>query len=297
MKRIVSISLLFTLLLSCFAGCAFMDRFISETQTENPTETPTEPIDPAAYQKALISTLIAYLKTYNDEESRVMLGFSAMLSFFKMSGDRQLGFRTFLVKLDAEKYYYMCGYYNCAHIDEAKNYRCADAYTWVKFESADEIQEYYNDEKMVVAFQINETKDCQHLMPVNDDVPVVAFYQMYTAEFADGYNVAAPYMCDEPRLVGDREGSNPLYFSDKGNWPYVVLGGTFYLTERIYTDYPNGTRYTYSLEQSFGKYRDALMQVMITGKYSEIDEDGNTIHYGLFKLEDVVDILLNWEDA
>ena len=63
------------------------------------------------------------------------------------------------------------------------------------------------------------------------------------------------------------------------------------LAEKLGVEFTDGT---YDLRG--GKYNSVLNQVMITGKYTQTDEKGNTIHYGLFKLDDIVEILLNWED-
>jgi hypothetical protein len=181
--------------------------------------------------------------------------------------------------------------------DETKTYACAEEYTWAKFESADAIPEFYNDKKFIVAFQINETKECQNVMPITETVPPLTYFQKYMPEFSDGYNISAPLLIDKTFIVRDMifETSHIIFTEERGFYPTaqacVVLDGACYLAEKLGVEFTDGT---YDLRG--GKYNSVLNQVMITGKYTQTDEKGNTIHYGLFKLDDIVEILLNWED-
>ncbi len=305
MKKAIIMILLCNLLLSYFAGCAFMDRFIGSTQTENPTETPTEPIDPEAYQKALIGALVEYLaKPSIGEVNPHMFPFQTELGIIRESAQSADGFQSqaYLAKVDPERFYYMCGYYNETHPHEMSRYCCVRSYTWVKFESADAIQESYNDEKLIVAFQVNGTKACRNVMPVENTVPLFTYFQEYTPEFSDGYNIAAPLFADKFYVATTRSVKRDYMFLAENDDNHhtktracVVLDGVCYLTDKQYVEYPDGTREDYAM--TAGRYYEALAGIMITDKYSETDSKGNIVHYRLFKLDDVVDILLNWEAA
>lgn len=248
---------------------------------------------------SIVSALMQHLSAASDDKLLRVNQFEYDLNFLKLSGqpDNKFQARAYLAKIDPESFYYMCAYYSGTSEDETKTYACAEEYTWTKFESADAIPEFYNDKKFIVAFQINETKECQNVMPITETVPPLTYFQKYMPEFSDGYNISAPLLIDKTFIVRDMifETSHIIFTEERGFYPTaqacVVLDGVCYLAEKLGVEFTDGT---YDLRG--GKYNSVLNQVMITGKYTQTDEKGNTIHYGLFKLDDIVEILLNWED-
>lgn len=293
MKKIISILLFFALIMTCLSGCAFGSQ----------TPEPTEPIDPEKFQGALIAALVDYLTEPMGEIIPHMFPFQIELGIIRASAQPDNAFmaQAYLAKADPESFYYMCGYYNDAHPYETSNYCCARSYTWVKFESADAIPESYNNEKLIVVFQISETKDCRNIMPVENTVPLITYFQEYIPEFLDGYNVAAPLFVDKFYVVTTRGYKDDYICCAEDNNHYyakaracVVLDGVCYLTDKQYVEYPDGSRQDYAM--TAGMYYEALAQAMITDKYFETDQKGNVVHYRLFKLDDVVNNLLNLED-
>lgn len=284
MKRTICIILLCALLI----GCISLGFFIYANSQKVDEE--------------LIATLINYLQMRNAESVPKLQSFENDMNMLKLSGqiDNEFQAQAFRVKINPTNCYYVCAYLNVQHSRESGEYCGYSNYRWVKFSNAKDILEYDDGEKLIVAFQINRTIERQHVMPIWERVPSISFFQIYYPQFVDGHNVEAINRCDETLIITTRLKKDHLYFTKDDFYvrilPSVVLDGICYLTEKLYVDSPSGDRYSYSVKGRLGKYYDVLMEMMITDKYTEIDECGNTIHYGLFNLKDIINTLVNWEE-
>lgn len=287
-KRCVFRVLLILLIVAMtVSGCTFFGA-----QGEDPTEPQNDDISP-------VSALTQYLTTPVVDAGHRINQFQYDLNLLKMSGqpDNEFQAQAYIAKLDPESFYYMCAYCSCTHENETKYYTCIEDYIWVKFESANAIPEYYSDKKFVVAFQLNETRDCRNVMPTECAIPQITYYQKYAPEFVDGQNVAKPLLSVKTFVVKNLIFEmNHIFFNEKISFyptaeACVVLDGVCYLARKLGVEFSDGI---YDL--GGGKYNSVLNQIMVTDKYYETDINGNTVHFGLFNLDDIVDILLNWED-
>ena len=218
------------------------------------------------------------------------------------------------VKFDPTEYYYVCAYFDghCRWEDkcdsehcetEKATYCCHDEYVWVGFDSEKDIPEYYNDGRLVAAFQVNKTLFNRDLLSDEGQVPKFEHYQMYQPTFVDGFNVAAPIHFEETFIYLNVSGADTVYYGydryrDKLNWEKVScveIDGEYYYKKQLSVLYQDGRYSSYSGEDSvlrsiFKNYYDYLMNVMITDDYSEISVNGNTCYYGLIRLEDIAKI-------
>ena len=124
--------------------------------------------EPPADDDALIATLIDYLRYCNAE--RLPMNYSAEKKIDMIKD----GTQALHIGFDSSNSYFMCGYYNSAHNHEKDQYCCAKEYAWVKYERANEIQEYYNDTQIIAAFQINKALFTRDIMSKWTKLPRVA---------------------------------------------------------------------------------------------------------------------------
>ena len=68
----------------------------------------------------------------------------------------------------------------------------------------------------------------------------------------------------------------------------VHLDGRYYIALEIYNVGVDGKRYDYDNSWNLGEYYDSMMEIMITGRYSQTMSSGSMRHYGLFDVDEFV---------
>lgn len=274
-----------------------------ETEPQDTTEEPqdtTEKVqqpdefEASGLSKYLIIELTDCLENYLVEVNPAELSFAMTLSVIKQYGRQSLH-----VKFDANDYYYACAYYNPAdeHSESSGPYCCVHEYTWVKFESAEQITQTYQELGLVAAFQINKALFCHAIGAEGGLSEKMEHYQQYTPAFLDGVNVAEPIVFDRSYVYLNGSTLETVYFTAEKE-PYGWIGfdcvdvrGKLYVPLELYTVNSDGTRYNHDLENEFDTYYDDVMSVMVMDQYSVCDERGNTTYYGLLSVEDISSII------
>lgn len=203
-----------------------------------------------------------------------------------------------LLDFEPQYYYFVCAYFNCnEHKTEKHTYSCASSYTWVKYENEKAIKDSYDDEKIVVAFQINRSSIVRDIVTGEEKGILVESIDLYTPEFVNGSNIN-PY---------DDVSANYIYLTrNKGNTVYITpthtsfsnmidcvfVDNQYYIFLSIYKVDTNGKRYDYDNSWNLGKYYDSMNKIMITGKCSQTMNDGWVLHYGLFDITEFVNEII-----
>ena len=299
MKKIISFLLLSCLLLTCLPGCALLSR-----HDENPAKEPVILPKKQADQDDLIVNIVAYLDSLNDNIEPLPASVERKIQFIK---DERIVQRAVHIEIDPSSCYFVCGYYNTEHDKETSWYCCAADYTWVKFENANEIQEYCNGEKMIVAFQINEASFVKDI--ISGDVNVLGFshFRLYETQFMDGFNIKVSDNIDktfislfhEMMLHEEQIHRNYIYHSigtynkDWGAFLCMYREGKYYILIEKYSIGTNGHRSEKDLARELGEYYDVLMPMLqIDTEYSVTYDAGYTRYYGLIPMDDFVDAVL-----
>ncbi len=198
------------------------------------------------------------------------------------------------VKYDNDNYYYACAYYNSSHTEEYR-YCCKDKYVWVGYESEEDIQKYYKGNELVVSFQINKALDKVDLLTGKNIDFNVEHYQIYQVEFnEDNYNISSKiefndYFIMITDLSDDAYYSKDIFYHILVNFDCVELDGKIYIMSWL--GFKDGDGYTQSLQDEFGKYYDVLLEFMLDDIYSYTNKSGIVEYYGLFEVEDIVNLI------
>ena len=151
MKRnLMSLFLVFiaTLFVFSLAGCETAGDETDTTTTTDDTVSTTggavvEPIEGAV---SLDDDMVDSLKEYLRELPALQESDPISKTWEDKINEIKAGKQALLVEFDPDSYYYMCAYYSGDYTSEAVFYSNRSEYTWVKFDCAENIQEYYNDE-------------------------------------------------------------------------------------------------------------------------------------------------------
>lgn len=266
-----------------------------EPTSEDPTSNDPEIKDniPEFNNTDLIKILIEYLQNIFNSCDMPPTSYAIKINDIK-NGDQPL-----LVQFDPEEYYFVCGYYNATHNQseyENLSFCCVEEYTWVKFENAHEIQEFYNDQKFIVAFQINKALFVKDILSNDASVTAMEHFQIYEAEFVAGSNCIDAMIFDESFVYLNSSNKPCVYYSVSvfnHEWitlPCIERDGEYYITIRTHTVNVNGETTYMDLEVELEEYHDALIEIMQTDKYSET-KSGYVIYYGLFDVEELVNVV------
>ena len=280
MNKIISVILLLSLLLVFFTGCSVPDNNDDEIPEENP-QTELQSTD------ELILALIKYL------DERLMSASAIPTSTAKKINRIKNGEQPLHVAFNPSDCYFVCGYYNGEHKNEVHHYCCKEEYTWLKFESADEIIEQYKDNGFVVAFQINKASFVTDILSEDNEVPNFEHFQPYTPVFENGLNTEVSLVFDETFIyLNSSDKSNVYYYEGALNnvWvtlPCIYLDGKYYFKKELYTIHHNGENSGSDIVYDFGEYYDALVDVMDTERYRVTHENGRVDYYGLIKIQDL----------
>ena len=266
----------------------------NEESSEEPVEETTEetwengPIE--AEGNELIAELVDYLQELNAFHS------VSYKSWEDKINDIKKGTQPIHIVFDSTQYYYVCGYFS----ETDRDYNHTDKYTWVRFKKEGDIQEYYNDERIIVAFQINTSSSAVDIVQNNRAVSKVEHFQLYKTQFVDGVNVNAAISFDETFIYLNSSDKHNIYYST--GWYYnplvtlkcINFDGEYYLPYRLYQVYNNvesEVEWEY-IEEDFGKYYDVLRRITVTENYSSTSSSGVTTFYGLIPIEDFANEVL-----
>ncbi len=297
-KKFLSLLLLFVLLSNILlVGCDTTkppkDSTTESKETTNPQISETYKAIPLADN--LIVKLTAYLEKIHMNYELADASFSMKLNQIAEHGSIPLH-----VAFDPANYYFACAYYNDSHeqdLREKINFCCASEYTWVGFENESDITEAYMGAPLVVIFQINKAAFCQNILQDSDFAPTMEHFQIYIL-YPEIEQTPLPLTVNDTFIYLTRETKDVIYCSKEYvthehlTFPIVDLNGEQYISEPLFRSHPDGRKYERDIKWAFGAYYDELMAVMITDKYSVLNQDGFTTYYGLFKLEDIVNIIL-----
>ena len=244
-------------------------------------------------EEDLVEAVIDYLEEISADSSHPD-------TYFKMTSQiNQInkGAQPLQIEFDPDKYYYVCGYYSTEHLEEDVFYCCAAEYTWVGFINEENIVEYYNDTKLLVAIQINKTKLCIDILYDDRNIPEVEYFQVYSPIFVDGVNTAKSITFDDKMIYLNSTDAPNVYTC----WSYIYHNfSAMYCIELDSCNYIvyDHTEHVKNLENKedfkgvFGNYYDQLIEIMITDKYFITNSKGEKIYYGIFEIEDFLNAIM-----
>ncbi len=267
-------------------------------KAEPPKDTTTEPFSAVdatiPLADDLVTELTLYLQQFHTDHDLVDTSFSIKLDQIIERGSIPL-----CVTFDPNDYYFACAYYNDPHdqdLIEKTAFCCAGEYTWVGFENESDITEVYKNAPLVVIFQINRAADCRNILSSGDPTQTVEHFQIYIL-YEEYVQDSLPFTIDDTFIYLTSKKQDVVYYTKDHysnahvTFPLVEVDGTMYISQPLSRTYPDGERYEWDLEWAFGEYYDKLIAVMITGRYSVTSANDSITHYGLFKIEDVSDII------
>ena len=288
MKKIISIFLICSMLLALLTGCSYFDKK-DENKDEDivngggGTDEAPKGI-PLDKDSDVIESIIDYIDNYYSDHDM-----PSNSPEWKLRRIESEVYRPMEVTFDTFDYYFVCGYDN----DPGDNYHESRAKkcNWYKFNSAEEIPEYYNGEKCAYVFQFNKASSIVNLLEGQSDVPKMEHFLWYQPEFEDGYNAKSPiaygetiiYLCYTDYLNYStfsgikiwNEGT--IYYSTSSydyRWvtiPYVEFFDERYislLTRQVTQTNGEENIGERDIALYFGKYSDDFTDVIEMEKYS-----------------------------
>lgn len=189
MKKIISILLICSVLLALLTGCSYFDKKDENKDGEvvNGGGTDEAPKGiPLDKESDVIESIIDYLYNYYSDHDMPSNSLE-----WKLRRIESEVWRPLEVTFDTFDYYFVCGYDNdpdSNHYYASRAKKC----NWYRFDSAEEIPEYYNGEKCAYVFQFNKASSIVNLLEGQSDVPEMEHFLWYEPEFEDGYNAKSP---------------------------------------------------------------------------------------------------------
>lgn len=278
-----------TLLCGCFSHTG---SFSDGDSVDNIYEQSFAVEDSDTLTDELIDSLIDYLKMLYVEYELPDTSLSGKIDKIK-NGQQPL-----FVDFDPTDFYFVCGYYDGITENGPLKYRNSEEYTWVRFESADEIQENHEDKEFIVAFQINKALLVRDIASPKAIIPRVEHFQMYEPIFENGVNTNAHIVFEEEFIYLNKSSAERIYHSTSAfthqvvTIPCILLDNEYYITRVTFSIHSNGNTSEGNLKGDFGTYYDALISIMDTTKYSVTTTQGRTDYYGLIEINDFVDHIL-----
>ena len=209
--------------------------------------------------------------------------------------------QTLLVKYNPTDYYFVCAYSDAHYNTEGASYCCVEDYTWVKYKNASDIQEYYNEKRLIQAFQLNGASLVKDIRSGEAAVPRMEHFMGYKPKFENGMNVNEAVVFDEIYVYLNSSDKAKVYDSWSSKTPYhphitfdcVLIDNQYYIPQLTHSVI-NGIYYdmTDTIIMEYGNYYDTLMEVMILDKYSVDKNDDETSYYGLIDVNDFADYFL-----
>lgn len=299
--KIISVILICSFLLLCFSGCSLIDNMLAKKdvdadsnitkENEAPTEYPTEFTGiPIEKDSELISSIVDFLYNKHADHMMTSSGLPAKIHKIK-SGEAQL----LEIAFDPFEYYFVCGYDSNTNgsfdgYDEERAKNC----NWFRFDSADEIPEYYNGEKCAFAFQFNAASSAVNIFDVTDVTETHHFLE-YKPKFEQGFNVNLPIAFDETILILDGVYFNSLnkdvaYYSTASffdPWTTIRLieiDGVKYLTLNRYKNKDEVA----TLEMLLEEYYEDFVRVAEIDEYEKYFPDSTTSIVSLVSFDNFV---------
>ena len=308
MKKIISILLICSMLFALLTGCSYFDKTndggdetgdvgnkdnISTDDNQDEFHKNYTTVD-----EALICELVEYLQQMYVQYELVSKSVEKKIDEIKEC-DQPLH-----VTFDSSSSYYVCAYYNIEHDDEQLSYCCAREYTWIKYENANEITEYHNDEKILVSFQINAATSVRDISSSDSNVPRMEHFQLYICNFENGINVNPSLeFTDTFVYFGSLDESVIYHSTDWYHHTLVTLVCIFY-NNQYYIPllmgyvYPGEEEHKAYMMGMLGKYYDDLLDVTINGEYTKNGlSQVHEYYYVVIKLEDFIDTIYSLENT
>ena len=184
--------------------------------------------------------------------------------------------------------YYVCGYYEN---EDKYSYINVWNYEWVRYETATEIQEYYNGKKCIAAFQINVASFVTDIFPREAETSAMEHFRLYETNFVNGLNTNAPVAFEESFIYMNMSDESTIYYcmdtithTACKALPCVLLDEQYYVAFRLYE--------TESLKSELGEYYDVFMSLKLDVTYNVTNTNGSTYSYGLIPIDDFANEVL-----
>ncbi|MBR5144130.1 MAG: hypothetical protein IKW53_03670 [Clostridia bacterium] len=245
----------------------------------------------------LVLELISYLRLKSVKSERGPLSTEIKIDII-VSGAKPV-----LVDFDSSSYYIVCAYYNSTHDIERINYCCADKYIWVKYAKEADIKEYYNDQELVVSFQINKASFVWDMS--SDTANAISFehFREFKAVFENGKNIYQCVPFDKVFIYSNTSDEENIYYSLSlsgsvfRTFNCAKIDEQYFIPYYLYRIYPDGhcsvTDLSNKLRLDFGKYYDELSNMLIYDKYIFIRDNGAIDYYALIDVNEFSNAFVN----
>ena len=201
------------------------------------------------------------------------------------------------VTFDPFEKYFLCGYYSDAsNKSMSKKHLIAKECTWFRFDSPDEIPEYYNGEKCIFSFQFNGASSVTNVLKA-DVAPEIHHFLEYKTKFEQGYNTAPPivfyenilllYNTANPKDIGYY--STSTVFHRMLTIAFIEIDNEKYITINRYLSTSNGKVRT--LESHLWKYYEDFIRVTNITEYETYFPDSTTFIMSVISLDDFIEIV------
>ena len=302
MKKNISFILICSLLLAFLSGCTHFDETNNDNVTgdNNSDGNTTGNIgtdDGTTVDTALVHELVKYLQ-------QMYVSYDLRTKSVEEKIDEIKECKQPLhVAFDSSSYYYVCAYYNIQHIVECTKYCCADEYTWIRFENANDITEYHNGKKILEAFQIDKSTFVKDISSNSLLVPSMEHFRLYIPKFEEGLNVNSALEFKETFIYFGSSDRDVIYHST--DWYYHRLvtllckcfNDNYYIPLHIYYVYPGEEEHKAYMMGMLGKYYDDLLGVIINGDHTLKDSTKvYEYYYGVINIEDFIEAIYNSEE-
>ena len=209
----------------------------------------------------------------------------------------QSGMQALLVDFNGAEKYFVCGYYTESHEFLSDDFCCRDKYTWVKYDKAEDITEYFENKKCVVAFQIDNASVVKDIISPENEVPKMTHSLKYEPKFENGVNTNQPVAFDEPYIYLNDSAESEIYHSTSSEntkvnstMPCIYLDERYYLVfESSYVD-KSGEVTVNNLVSDLDKYYYFMVLdcVLHIDEYSVTDKNGESTNYAIIAVEDFI---------
>ena len=208
------------------------------------------------------------------------------------------GARPLHINISPSCFYFVCAYYKVTEGKEKNHFLNASDCSWVRYESAQDIKEYYNGKTLGAAFQLNRSIFVVDILD-GSIPPSAEYFQIYTPIFENGMNVADAADVDCERYIYFNSfDQHDVYFSSEDQYgsfvslpcisidsdEYVMLDLSRYDINEMNHD--ASINFDDALRHEFGEYYEAFSSIIDTEIYNKIDGQENKHSYGIFKFED-----------
>ena len=284
-----------TLLCGCFSdtGSIYDEISTGKNSVDNIYEQSFAIEDSDTLTDELINTLVDFLQDLYVQYDLVASTLSDRIDKIKN------GQQPMLVDFDPTNFYYVCGYYDGITENGPLKYRNSEEYTWVRFESTNEIKDTYEGKKFIVAFQINKALLVRDIVSPQTILPRVEHFQMYEPIFENGVNTNTHVVFEEEFIYSNKSSAERIYHSTSLYYHQLVTincinyDNEYYILQYVHSIHINGEKDERNLKGEFSNYYDTLISIMDTSKCSVTRENGRVDCYGLIDIDDFVNRVIN----